>query len=153
MEKLFVKNCILIKATALQVWDALVNPEQTKKYMFGCETVSDWQPGSPLLWKGSYEGREMVFVKGIVEEIRPPEFLKYTVIDPNAAMEDIPENYLHVSYSLEEREGKTMLTVMQDGFETAAAGEKRYKDTYNNGEGWNPILVEIKKLAEAGSNG
>jgi len=39
--------------------------------------------------------------------------------------------------------------VSQDGFEKAADGEKRYQDVYNNGQGWNPILVEIKKLAEA----
>jgi uncharacterized protein YndB with AHSA1/START domain len=148
MQKLFVKSSITINAPALKVWDALVNPEQTKKYMFGCETVSDWQTGSPLLWKGSYEGKEMIFVKGIVLEILPPVFLKYTVIDPNAAMEDIPENYLNVTYNLEEQNGKTTLLVLQDGFETAADGEKRYQDTYNNGEGWNPILVEIKKLVE-----
>jgi uncharacterized protein YndB with AHSA1/START domain len=149
MEPLVVKSIITINAPASKVWDALVNPEQTKKYMFGCETVSDWQPGSPLLWRAVYEGKEMVFVKGIVVEIHPPAFLKYTVIDPNAAMEDIPENYLNVTYQLEEQEGKTTLTVLQDGFENAADGEKRYKDTYNNGEGWNPILVQIKKLVEA----
>jgi len=149
MEPLVVKSMITINAHALKVWDALINPEQTKKYMFGCETVSDWQPGSPLLWKGHYQGREMVFVKGIVVEIQLPTLLKYTVIDPNAAMEDIPENYLNVTYQLEELEGQTTLTVLQDGFEKAADGEKRYQDTYNNGEGWKPILVEIKKLVES----
>ena len=41
--QLNVKNSIRIEATADRVWDALTNPEQTKKYMFGCETVSDWQ--------------------------------------------------------------------------------------------------------------
>jgi uncharacterized protein YndB with AHSA1/START domain len=148
MQNLFVKSTITINAPASKVWDALVNPEQTKKYMFGCETVSEWRPGSSLLWKGSYEEKEMIFVKGIVLEINPPDFLKYTVIDPNSGMEDIPENYLNVSYTLEEQDGKTTLTVLQDGFETAADGDKRYKDTYNNGEGWNPILVEIKKLVE-----
>ncbi len=38
--------------------------------MFGCETVSDWKTGSPLLWKGTYEGNEMVFVKGTVLDIQ-----------------------------------------------------------------------------------
>ena len=101
IKPLVVKSIITINAPALKVWDALVNPEQTKKYMFGCETVSDWQPGSPLLWKGSYEGWEMIFVKGIVLDIRPAAFLKYTVIDPHAPMEDIPENYLNVTFELE----------------------------------------------------
>ena len=149
MEKLVVQNSILINAPADKVWDALVNPEQTKKYMFGCETVSDWKIDSPLLWKGTYEGKEMVFVKGIIMDIQPNKLLKYTVIDPNSSMPDIPENYLNVTYTLSEKEGQVNLTVVQDGFEGAADGEKRYKDVENNGEGWNPILVEIKKVVEA----
>ena len=149
MEKLVVQNSILINASLDKVWDALVNPEQTKKYMFGCETVSDWKIGSPLLWKGTYEGKEMVFVKGIILDIQPNKLLKYTVLDPNSSMPDIPENYLNVTYTLSEKGGQVNLTVVQDGFEGAADGEKRYKDVENNGEGWNPILVEIKKVVEA----
>lgn len=148
MEKLVVKNTIAINAPAAKVWDALVNPEQTKKYMFGCETVSDWQPGSELLWKMNYEGKEIIPVKGVIKDIEPNKVLTYTVIDPNASYPDVPENYLNVTYQLEENEGVTVLTVLQDGFEDAAEGEKRYKDVYNNGEGWNPILIEIKKLVE-----
>lgn len=149
MKPLLVKSNITIEAPASKVWDALTNPEQTKKYMFGCQAVSDWKIGKPLLWKGFYEGKEMIFVKGIVLDIQPNKLLKYTVIDPNAPMEDKPENYLNVTYNLTEKNGQTILHVTQDGFENAADGKKRYKDTYNNGEGWNPILVEIKKLVEA----
>ena len=149
MDKLIVKNNITINAPAAKVWDALVNPEQTKKYMFGCETISDWKLGSSLLWRGNYEGKEMDFVTGKIIDIKPYTFLKYTVIDPSASYDDIPENHLNVSYELSEQDGKTTLTVTQDGFEDAAEGEKRYKDVYNNGEGWNPILTEIKKLVEA----
>jgi uncharacterized protein YndB with AHSA1/START domain len=146
---LIVKNSIRIHAPASKVWDVLVNPEQTKKYMFGCETVSNWKPGSPLLWRGVYEGREMVFVKGNIVEIRPPAFLSYTVIDPNSTtVADIPENYLTVTYLLEEQSGHTLLNVTQGDFSQVAESEKRYNDTYNGGEGWNPILVQIKALAE-----
>ncbi len=148
MEKMIVQNSIGINAPVAVVWHALVNPEQTKKYMFGCKTVSDWKPGDSLLWVGRYEGKEMVFVKGFIIAIEPFSLLKYTVIDPNAAMADIPENYLNVTYQLESQEGQTTLTVTQDGFEDAADGEKRYIDTYNNGDGWNPILLAIKKMLE-----
>jgi len=148
MEELIVKNVIKINADAAKVWDVLTNPQQTKKYMFGCETVSDWEQGSPLLWKGTHEGNEMVFVKGYILEIVPKRFLRYSVIDPNAAYPDVPENYLSVQYKVEQQNGVTILTVIQDGFEDAAEGEKRFKETYNNGKGWNPILVQIKKIAE-----
>jgi uncharacterized protein YndB with AHSA1/START domain len=146
---LLIKSEITINAPALKVWDALTNPQQTKKYMFGCETVSDWKPGSPLLWRGNYEGKDMVFVKGNIVDIEPGKFLVYTTIDPNSTIEDIPENYLTVTYNLSEANGKTLLTVKQGDYSKVADGEKRYREAYNNGEGWNPILVEIKKLVEA----
>jgi len=149
MEKLFVKNVITVNAPALKVWDVLTNPEQTKKYMFGCETVSDWEPGSPLLWQMLYEGKDFVAVKGNIVDINPGTFLAYTTIDPNSAIADIPENYLTVTYELAQENDHTVLTVTQGDYRTVAEGEKRYKEAYNNGEGWNPILVEIKKIAEA----
>jgi uncharacterized protein YndB with AHSA1/START domain len=147
--ELFVKNSIAIDAPPEKVWDVLTNPDQTKKYMFGCETVSDWKPGSTLLWKGKYEGKEMVFVKGDIVDIDPGKYLAYTTIDPNSTIDDISENYLTVTYSLSEDNGQTLLTVTQGVYTKVADGERRYKEASNNGEGWNPILVEIKKIAEA----
>ena len=144
-----VKSTITINAPAKKVWDALTNPGQTKEYMFGCETVSDWKVGDSLLWVANYEGKEMVFVKGFIVAIQPNELLIYTVIDPYSDMPDIPQNYLNVTYQLSELGEQTTLNVLQDGFENAADGEKRYNDCYNNGEGWNPILVQIKELVEA----
>lgn len=149
MNHLIVKNSIVINATASRVWNVLTDPEETKKYMFGCEAISHWKPGSTLLWKGVYEGKEMVFVKGIVLDIQPNKVLKYTVIDPNASYPDTPENHLNVTYELNEQDRQTTLTVSQDGFENAADGEKRYKDVYNNGEGWDPMLVQIKAVVES----
>ena len=145
---LFIKNTIEISASASRIWDALTNPEQTKKYMFGCETVSDWKKGSSLLWKGTYEGKDMVFVKGNIVDLKPGKFLAYTVIDPNSSIPDIPENYLTVTYELVEKNGQTVLTVTQGDYSKVADGEKRYQHSNNGGEGWNPILVEIKKLVE-----
>jgi len=148
MEPLFIKNSILINALPQKVWDALINPEKTKIYMFGCETVSDWKVGSQLLWKATYEGKEMVFVKGNIIEIKDFKKLVYTVFDPNSTMEDIPQNYLTVTYELIFDENNTTLNVTQGDYNSVADGEKRYKESYNNGEGWNPILVGIKKIVE-----
>lgn len=146
--ELIVRNEIKINAPAAKVWDALTNPEQTKKYMYGCETVSDWQPGSPLLWKGVWDGVEMVAVKGNIVQIEPGKFLAYTTIDPNNPdMPDAPENYLTVTYSLSEQHGSTQLTVTQGDYTKVADGEKRYNDAMNAG-GWSAILGEIKKLLE-----
>ncbi len=146
---LLINNTINIHAQASKVWDMLTNPEKTKLYMFGCETVSEWEIGSELLWKAEYEGKEMVFVKGFILDLIPNKLLSYSVFDPNSSMPDIPENYLTVTYQLVELEGATLLNVTQGDYSKVAEGERRYQESFNGGEGWNPILVNIKQLLEA----
>ena len=149
-EPLLVQNTITINAPAGKVWDVLTNPNQTRKYMFGCETISDWQVGSPLLWQMQYENKDFVAVKGNIVDIRQGKFLAYTTIDPNnPSIADIPENYLTVTYDLTSENDHTILHVTQGDYNTVAEGEKRYKDAYNGGEGWNPILIQIKAIAES----
>ena len=146
---LVVKNTIAIQAPPAEVWDALVNPAKTKQYMFGCETVSDWKVGSQLLWTGVFDGKELIAVKGEILEIQPGKRLVYTTIDPNSTIDDVSENYLRVTYDLKPENGHTVLNVEQGDYATVEEGERRYQEAFNGGEGWNPILVEIKKLVEA----
>src|SRR5476649_367066 len=92
-----IKSSITINAPAATVWDALVNPAQTKKYMYGCETVSDWKVGSALLLQMEYEGKTLIPVKGNIVAIQPKHLLIYTVIDPySATVPALPENYLDI---------------------------------------------------------
>lgn len=148
MEKLEIQNTITINAAPDKIWDVLTQPEQTRKYMFGCEAVTDWKPGSPLLWQMQHEGKDFIPVKGSIIAIEPEKQLVYTVFDPHTTIPDIPENYLTVTYLLSNENGKTNLTVTQGDFSKVANGEKRYQEMHNNGEGWNPILSQIKEIAE-----
>jgi len=147
--ELIVTSTIDIDAPIATVWDLLTNPAQTPKYMFGCQALSDWAVGSPLRWQGVWEGKELTFVKGTIVQITSPTRLAYTTFDPNGTLADLPENYVTVTYTLSETDGKTQLTVTQGDFSTVGDGERRYAEASNNGEGWNPILVQIKALAEA----
>lgn len=145
---LFVTNEITIDAPATKVWKALTEPEWTKQYMFGCEPITDWKPGSPLLWKGTFNDVEMVAVKGQVVSFDPGHSLVYTVIDPNnPAIPDLPENYLTVTCTLTEQDGKTHLFVSQGDYGGVADGDNRYRHTVDGG-GWSPILEQIKQLVE-----
>jgi uncharacterized protein YndB with AHSA1/START domain len=148
-QPLIVTNTINIHAPATKVWDALTNPEQTKKYMFGCEALSDWQPGSSLIWKGTFNGVEMIAVKGEIVSIDPVGSLVYTVIDPNnPAIPDLPENYLTITCRLTEEDGQTLLEASQGDYNAVADGPARYKHTVDGG-GWDPILTQIKALCES----
>lgn len=145
---LIVTSEITVDAPATKVWQALTEPEWTKQYMFGCEPITDWKPGSPLLWKGTFNDVEMVAVKGEVLRFDPGRSLVYTVIDPNnPAIPDLPENYLTVTCKLTEKDGKTHLFVSQGDYSLVADGENRYRHTVDGG-GWSPVLEQIKTLVE-----
>lgn len=145
--QLTIQNSVTINASPSMVWDALTNPEQTKKYMFGCAAISDWTVGSSLLWRGTHEGQEMVFVKGHIVAIEPETFLAYTTIDPNSPIEDVPENYLTVTYRLSVENEQTLLTTTQGDYAAVADGQRRYQETIDGG-GWEPVLIAIKTLIE-----
>ena len=72
-----------IDAPVAKVWDALVNPEMIKLYMFGAVAESDWKEGSPIVWKGEYEGRKYED-KGVIQKLQPERLLQYTHFSPLA---------------------------------------------------------------------
>jgi uncharacterized protein YndB with AHSA1/START domain len=96
---------IEIDASPGEVWTALTDPEQIEKYMFGSQVETDWQPGSPIVWKGEYDGKKYED-KGEIVEIEQARRLKVTHFSPLSGEEDIPENYHTVLYELEKSDRK-----------------------------------------------
>ena len=144
MEKeLIVKKSVTVNADISKVWDALTNPERTKNYMFGCEALSDWKVGSPLIWKGAADGK--VYVKGNIVKIQHEKLLQYTTFDPNSDFEDVPSNYLTVTIELSPEKGQTTLSVTQGDFAGVENGEKRYNDSIG---GWDYALKGLKEVVE-----
>ena len=147
MTELSIRKSIDVAAPVETLWKILTDSAFIPQYMFGCVAETDWKPGSPLLWKGAADGK--LYVKGHVVAIDAPHHLEYTVIDPNSTIEDIPENYLTMTYELKGRgEGGSTLEISQGDFSTVANGQKRYEDSAGGGDF---ILVAIKKLAEKAS--
>jgi len=145
MSELVIRKTVEIGAPVSQVWKVLTDNAFIPQYMFGCLAETDWQPGSPLLWRGAADGK--LYVKGHVVASDAPHRLEYTIIDPNSAIEDIPANYLTVTYELkEDGEGSSTLEISQGDFATVADGQKRYEHSQG---GDDHILGAIKKLAEA----
>lgn len=142
---LTVRKNIRLNANSAKVWEALTNPELTKQYMFGCEAISDWKAGSPLLWKGHVKGEDKIFVKGEIVSIEPGKKLQYTTFGPDSGLKDEPSNYLTVTLELTPKGAETELTVTQGDFSTVENGEERYKHTLSN---WDYTLEGLRKVVE-----
>ncbi|MEO0583290.1 MAG: SRPBCC domain-containing protein [Bacteroidota bacterium] len=140
---MIIRKTVEFKARKEQVWDLLTNPEMTKQYMFGCEVLSEWTIGSPIIWKGKTEdGQEIIYVKGAITAIEKGESVSFTMLDPNMGMEDIPENYADLTYEVAKSESGTTFRLTQD-FEGTAKAEKRYEESLG---GWDMIIDLMKKL-------
>lgn len=52
-----VNASAVIDAAISLVWNALTKHEFIKHYMFGTNVVTDRQVGSPVVWKGEWQGK------------------------------------------------------------------------------------------------
>ena len=141
-----IKKNIQFNTSKEQLWDLLTNPVMTKQYMFGCEVLSEWTVGSSIIWKGKTEdGQDIIHVKGKITDIVAGKKVSFTMLDPNMGIEDIPENYVKMTYEVEETSSGVMLKLTQD-FEGTENAKKRYEESNS---GWDMVIGIMKKLVES----
>ncbi len=130
-----------IQAPASQVWEALTDPQLIKQYFFGSDIVTDWKVGSPILYRGEWQGRRYED-KGKIVAVEPEKRLVTTHWSPLAGVPDVPENYHTVTYLLSERDGGTDVTILQDN--KATEDEKMHSE-----QNWQMVLAGLKSLVES----
>ncbi len=138
---LTVSESIEINAEPAKVWHALITPEIIKEYLFGTETVTDWKVGSDIIFQGEYQGHKYKDKGKVVENVLH-KVLSYRYWSGFTGLEDKPENYSLVTYTLESKDGKhTTFTWTQKGFSN--------EDGYNNSKsGMDAFLKQIKEIVE-----
>ena len=134
------KVSVKIDAPASEVWEALTTPEIIKKYFFGTNAISDWKVGSPLIFKGEYQGKHYED-KGTIVKVERNKLFQYKYWSSMSGIEDRPENYVTVTYELSEKNDKTKLTVIQENI----PDEKTKEHSEQN---WKKVLTDLKKLLE-----
>lgn len=140
-----VEKSIEIFASAAAVWDALINPDKIKVYLFGTEAHSDWELGSPIRFDGEFEGKKYSD-KGNVLESKIHEILQYDYWSGFSGLEDKPENYSRVTYQIvEHEENRVGFTWKQEGFSSKKGCEHTEK-------GLSQMLIQIKNLVESAEN-
>jgi len=133
MNKLQLRKVIKFDADKSKVWDALVNPEIIKEYLFGTEVISDWEAGSRMIFHGEWNGSEFND-KGNILAIEPGKMLF-------SGLDDKEENYSVITYQLEEEGGQIVLLLTQEGFKDRHAKE-------HSEMSWDMILEKMKEIVE-----
>lgn len=129
-----------IRTTPEKLWQALTDPQFTRRYFFETAWESDWKPGSP--WRLMIpDGR--VGDAGQVLEIDPPRRLVLSW--RNEFMPELrEEGDSRMTYELEPQADAVKLTVIH---EMARPDSKLIQSVSS---GWPPILASLKSMLETG---
>ena len=144
-KKFTARASAIINAPPSKVWQALTSPAMIKQYLFGTDVSSDWQVGSPIIYRGVWEGRHYED-KGKILEVEPERLFVSTFWSSLSGVEDIPENYKTVRYELAPASDGTKLTIIQDNNETQ-------EEASHSEQNWKMVLEGIKKLLEGEKQG
>jgi uncharacterized protein YndB with AHSA1/START domain len=129
---------IEIATTPERLWNAITDPEQTRKYWHGALSISDWQIGSR--WTSESADGE-IYLEGEILEIDPPRRLVHSfhiVHKPEAAAE-APSR---LEFEITPIGDRCKLTVIHTGRGPVTM-------EYTSG-GWETILGGLKELLDTG---
>jgi uncharacterized protein YndB with AHSA1/START domain len=131
-----------IRTTPEKLWQALIDPEFTRKYWYEAWQESEWKPGAS--WRLMIpDGR--VMDAGQVVDIEPHRRLVLSWRN-EFKPELSAEGYSRLTYLLEAQGDTVKLTVMH---EINVAGSKFIEAVSN---GWPQILASLKSLLETGAS-
>jgi len=101
-----------ISAPPGMIWKALITPALIKRYFFGSDVESDFRVGSPIWWRGEFNGKKYED-KGEVLDMQPEKCLSVSHWSPLSGGADTPENYHVVTFDLEPQGSSTVATLTQ----------------------------------------
>jgi uncharacterized protein YndB with AHSA1/START domain len=129
-----------IRTTPEKLWQALTDPEFTRRFWSECWQESEWKTGTS--WRLMIPGGR-VGDSGEILEIDPPRRL--VVSWRNEFKPELrEEGYSRMTYELEEKGGSVKLTVIH---EMDRPGSKFIEAVSG---GWPLILASLKSLLETG---
>jgi uncharacterized protein YndB with AHSA1/START domain len=146
MNEITAEAAVDINAPRREVWRSLTDPEKIKEYYFGAEVQTDWQVGSPITFKGEWDGKSYED-KGEILEVEPERKLSYSHWSPTGGKPDAPENYHVVAVTLDDRDGGTHVTLRQSNLHGGATDEDRAnREQYE--KNWKQMLDGLRETTE-----
>ncbi len=137
---LIAEASVILNVPCKRIWEALTKPEIIKRYFFGADIITTWVVGSPILYRGEWQGKAYED-KGTVLAFEPEKRLVVTHWSPLSGVPDTPEHYHTVTYELKSEGAATRLTLTQDN---NSSEEERLHSEQN----WRSVLDGLKQILQ-----
>lgn len=134
------KKTITIHAPVERVWKGLTDAADVKKYFFGSDLHTSWQPGTPVRFTGEWEGKPYED-KGTALKFEPEKMLQYDYLSSWSDKADKPENYQIITYRVKAKGSSTTVTITQSNIDTL---ETKVHSMQN----WGMVMKSLKDLIE-----
>lgn len=135
----------VINAPPKKVWDALTDKEKLRSFFFGSEIDSTWKVGSPITFRGEFNGHRYED-KGVIKTAQPEKKLSFTHWSSLCKMPDKPENYHIVTFDLAPAGKGTEVTLTQENQNESEPNTPQVKEELK--KNWSMLLDGLKKVVE-----
>src|SRR6478609_12159665 len=147
MPEITARATIDIHAPRADVWRALTDPAQIKRYFMGnAEVRTDWKVGSPIVFRGEWNGQEFED-KGEIVTFDPERELAYSHFSPMTGKPDEPESYHLVDITLDGASDTTSVTLEQSNLTGGVTDEDRASREQFE-QNWQEMLDGLRGVVE-----
>ena len=123
-----------------RVWETITKAELVKLWQYGSDLITSWEAGSDIRFRTEWEGKVYEQWGKVLQVIRK-ESVKYSLFAPRPGLEDKPENYFIMTYSLTNKNGETVLEIIKEDRRQNVIEEEAESEE-------NPVLKSLKEVAE-----
>ncbi|MGI8432061.1 MAG: SRPBCC family protein [Chthoniobacterales bacterium] len=146
-----IEKEIVLKAPRARVWRALTDYREFSRW-FGVDLESPFIAGRTTCGNITVPGYEHIRMEVTVQKLEPESSFSYTwhpyATDP--AVDYSEETPTLVQFHLEEKDGGTLLTITESGFDQVPAARREEAFRMNDG-GWSQQIKDIQEHVEQGS--
>jgi uncharacterized protein YndB with AHSA1/START domain len=136
-----IKKELKVSASIERVFKALTSSEEIPKYFPLQSVESRREVGSEVLYKGEVNGTPFTDY-GVIEKLEYPKIYSYRYWSDNHGTKRSDENFLTISYNLEEMSGFTVLNLTQSNIKSVELYELM------NTQVWDYLLACLKEYLD-----
>jgi len=135
-----ITKSVTIRTSKSKIWEALTKPEIINQYLLGAKVESDWKVGSKIIYQGIFNGVKFKDT-GKIDVLDFENRFKYSYWSINHDTSNAPENYVSITYDINEKKNMVELIVYQTNYKS-----KEIVEGMN--QIWDIILTNLKELLE-----